>query len=272
MKQLVGQIFFCRFRLTCSMNLFEFTDLTQKAAEVHINCNADTSNRFYGNRGALRCLHEEGDVAILELQYLRGMIAALLRCWMIFFLNKRILKTIRTRCWFGTGRTRLPHNMQKWFIGRPNWFRYRWSLRSDNHRRQWNCRTTEEWQNSRNNQCTLVVRQILFDKSWLQNVQCVQWIQAFAVQSNAEIFNSDSRVENWNFDFFCYALVGLNFRCGVLWGSRFGRDRTKLQKFILQFGTVCSGIVDNGAPVSEFATYDYNFIHSTTNVRMKFRL
>lgn len=52
---------------------YSIADLTLKAAEVHINCNADASNRFYGNRGALRCLHEEGDVAILELQYLRGM-------------------------------------------------------------------------------------------------------------------------------------------------------------------------------------------------------
>lgn len=37
-----------------------------------LNCNADTTNRFYGNLGALRCLQEEGDVAILELQYLQG--------------------------------------------------------------------------------------------------------------------------------------------------------------------------------------------------------
>lgn len=36
-----------------------------------INCNADATNRFYGNLGALRCLSEEGDVAVLELQYLR---------------------------------------------------------------------------------------------------------------------------------------------------------------------------------------------------------
>lgn len=49
----------------------ETVDMTAKAAEFRINCNADVSNRFYGNRGALRCLHEEGDVAILELQYLR---------------------------------------------------------------------------------------------------------------------------------------------------------------------------------------------------------
>lgn len=39
---------------------------------IRLNCNADTTNRFYGNLGALRCLQEEGDVAILELQYLQG--------------------------------------------------------------------------------------------------------------------------------------------------------------------------------------------------------
>jgi hypothetical protein len=55
----------------------ETIDLTFRAAEVQINCNADASNRFYGNRGALRCLHEEGDVAILELQYLRDHVAEL---------------------------------------------------------------------------------------------------------------------------------------------------------------------------------------------------
>lgn len=38
-----------------------------------MNCNADETNSFYGNRGALKCLHETGDVAILELQYLNGM-------------------------------------------------------------------------------------------------------------------------------------------------------------------------------------------------------
>lgn len=41
---------------------------------VRLNCNADTTNRFYGNLGALRCLQEEGDVAILELQNLKGII------------------------------------------------------------------------------------------------------------------------------------------------------------------------------------------------------
>uniref|UniRef100_A0A7G3B0J1 Putative transferrin n=1 Tax=Lutzomyia longipalpis TaxID=7200 RepID=A0A7G3B0J1_LUTLO len=35
------------------------------------NCNADTTNRYFGNQGALRCLAEVGDVAVLELQYLR---------------------------------------------------------------------------------------------------------------------------------------------------------------------------------------------------------
>ncbi|XP_037032135.1 transferrin-like [Bradysia coprophila] len=55
----------------------ETVDMTSKAGEVHINCNADATNRFYGNRGALRCLHEEGDVAILELQYLRDHTAEL---------------------------------------------------------------------------------------------------------------------------------------------------------------------------------------------------
>lgn len=44
-----------------------------RATEIQINCNADATNRFYGNKGALRCLNEEGDVAFLELQYLRGL-------------------------------------------------------------------------------------------------------------------------------------------------------------------------------------------------------
>lgn len=38
-----------------------------------INCVADSANRYYGTRGALRCLSEAGDVAILERQYLTGM-------------------------------------------------------------------------------------------------------------------------------------------------------------------------------------------------------
>lgn len=37
-----------------------------------LNCNADESNSFYGNQGALKCMHEEGELAILELQYLKG--------------------------------------------------------------------------------------------------------------------------------------------------------------------------------------------------------
>jgi hypothetical protein len=36
-----------------------------------INCFADTTNRFYGNRGALACLNEVGDVAVVELQKLK---------------------------------------------------------------------------------------------------------------------------------------------------------------------------------------------------------
>lgn len=38
-----------------------------------MNCNADPSNGYYGNQGALNCLREDGDVAVLEVQYLRGM-------------------------------------------------------------------------------------------------------------------------------------------------------------------------------------------------------
>lgn len=36
------------------------------------NCNADQSNRFYGDRGALFCLLNKGDVAILGLKDLNG--------------------------------------------------------------------------------------------------------------------------------------------------------------------------------------------------------
>lgn len=39
-----------------------------------INCVAEPANRYYGTRGALRCLSEVGDVAILESQYLNGMV------------------------------------------------------------------------------------------------------------------------------------------------------------------------------------------------------
>lgn len=35
-------------------------------------CQADVTNGYYGNRGALQCLADVGDVAILELQYLKG--------------------------------------------------------------------------------------------------------------------------------------------------------------------------------------------------------
>lgn len=37
------------------------------------NCKADQTNGYYGNQGALQCLRESGDVAILEAQYLNGM-------------------------------------------------------------------------------------------------------------------------------------------------------------------------------------------------------
>lgn len=37
------------------------------------NCNADPTNGYYGNQGALQCLRESGDVAVLEAQYLNGM-------------------------------------------------------------------------------------------------------------------------------------------------------------------------------------------------------
>lgn len=37
------------------------------------NCLADTTNRFYSNKGALNCLSEIGDVAIVELQNLSGL-------------------------------------------------------------------------------------------------------------------------------------------------------------------------------------------------------
>lgn len=35
-------------------------------------CSADDENPYYGNDGALKCLNEGGDVAILELQSLKG--------------------------------------------------------------------------------------------------------------------------------------------------------------------------------------------------------
>lgn len=49
-----------------------------------INCVAEPANRYYGTRGALRCLNEVGDVAILESQYLNGMLRV--RC-VCFFLR-----------------------------------------------------------------------------------------------------------------------------------------------------------------------------------------
>lgn len=62
-----------------------------------LNCIADESNSFYGNQGALKCLREAGDVAILELQYLKGtpntkvkrieLIIYLLQLIIVFILN-----------------------------------------------------------------------------------------------------------------------------------------------------------------------------------------
>ncbi|XP_059607421.1 transferrin-like [Phlebotomus argentipes] len=43
----------------------------QELDRVSANCNPDATNRFYGNQGALRCLAEVGDIAVLELQYLK---------------------------------------------------------------------------------------------------------------------------------------------------------------------------------------------------------
>lgn len=36
------------------------------------SCAATVDNRYYGNRGALQCLDEIGEVAVLEAQYLNG--------------------------------------------------------------------------------------------------------------------------------------------------------------------------------------------------------
>lgn len=36
------------------------------------SCSADVTNRYFGNRGALQCLSEIGEVAVLEAQYLNG--------------------------------------------------------------------------------------------------------------------------------------------------------------------------------------------------------
>lgn len=41
--------------------------------EIQLNCNADSSNSFFGNRGALFCLAHKGDVAILRLNDLKGL-------------------------------------------------------------------------------------------------------------------------------------------------------------------------------------------------------
>lgn len=37
-----------------------------------LDCNAEQTNRFYGDLGALYCLHTKGDVAILGLKDLNG--------------------------------------------------------------------------------------------------------------------------------------------------------------------------------------------------------
>lgn len=62
--------------LTFSESEFQPTDsevpITANA-ENKIDCTAAPTNGFYGNQGALQCLHEAGDVAILELQYLNGL-------------------------------------------------------------------------------------------------------------------------------------------------------------------------------------------------------
>lgn len=42
--------------------------------QTKLNCNADFTNSFYGDRGALFCLHNKGDVAILDLQNIYGLI------------------------------------------------------------------------------------------------------------------------------------------------------------------------------------------------------
>lgn len=50
-------------------------DLTQEEIErrnLRGSCTASSTNRYYGNRGALQCLDELGEVAVLEAQYLNG--------------------------------------------------------------------------------------------------------------------------------------------------------------------------------------------------------
>lgn len=47
------------------------TPLDGASPSLPTTCNADLTNQYYGNRGALRCLSEEGEVAILERQYLQ---------------------------------------------------------------------------------------------------------------------------------------------------------------------------------------------------------
>uniref|UniRef100_A0A1B0DLF5 Transferrin-like domain-containing protein n=1 Tax=Phlebotomus papatasi TaxID=29031 RepID=A0A1B0DLF5_PHLPP len=47
------------------------TKIRQQLDRIPGNCNADGTNRYFGNQGALRCLAEVGDVAVVELQYLK---------------------------------------------------------------------------------------------------------------------------------------------------------------------------------------------------------
>lgn len=50
-------------------------DLTPEEVErrnMRGSCEASIINRYYGNSGALRCLDEVGEVAVLEAQYLHG--------------------------------------------------------------------------------------------------------------------------------------------------------------------------------------------------------
>lgn len=55
----------------------EFDENVPHVPNRSINCAASISNRFYGTRGALTCLNEVGDVAILEHQNLESHARAL---------------------------------------------------------------------------------------------------------------------------------------------------------------------------------------------------
>lgn len=56
--------------MTGSSNLQNELDVLNN--ETKLNCNADRTNSFYGDLGALFCLHARGDVAILGLKDLYG--------------------------------------------------------------------------------------------------------------------------------------------------------------------------------------------------------